>query len=534
MATDELCFLNVTELAALIKARHVSPVELVQALLRRIDTWNDDLLAYLHVSAEQALAAAHAAEIEISGGGYRGPLHGIPVAYKDIYDVQGLPTTAGSKIMAGYVAPADSTSAARLRQAGAVCLGKLNTIEFASGSMDVFGDARNPWNTLMFPGGSSAGSGTALAAHLVPMATGSDTGGSIRNPASFCGIVGLKPTYGRISRAGVIPLSWSLDHAGPMTRTVADTALMLQAMAGSDPRDPSAALQPVPDYHAALREDLQGIRLGVPRTFYFEHADPEVIDAVHQALEAMQQLGASVQEVDLPHSCYGPAASWSIAYSESFAFHRANFFARSREYTTAFLHKITAAACLTAEERVTAQRVRQVITAEFLAALEHVDAIVTPTTAYAAYPIGGASPQADVRSLTRPVSLTGLPALAVPCGFTSTALPVSMQLVGRAWDESMLLRIGHAYERAADWSTRRAPLAARTLPPREAPPAPPLSAVDAQWVMDFARLTGLSFVTEADAAPVAAALSPVRAQLDAARGQLAASCEPPVRPAPGW
>jgi hypothetical protein len=248
----------------------------------------------------------------------------------------------------------------------------------------------------------------------------------------------------------------------------------------------------------------------------------------------MQQLGASVREVDLPHSCYGPAASWSIAYSESFAFHRANFFARSREYTHAFLHKITGAACLTAEERVTAQRVRQVITAEFLAALNEVDAIVTPTTAYAAYPIGGTSPQADVRSLTRPVSLTGLPALAVPCGFTGTHLPISMQLVGRAWEESTLLRIGHAYERAAGWYTHRAPLDARTLPPLDAPPAPPTSTVDAQWVMDFARLTGLSFVTEADAAPVAAALSPVRAQLEEARQQLAASCEPPVRPAPGY
>ena len=256
MPSTDLCFLNVTELAPLVRARKISPVEIVQALLSRIDALNDDLLAYLHVSAAPAMAAAQAAEIEIGNGGYRGPLHGIPVAYKDIYDVQGLPTTAGSKIMAGYVAPEDCTVAARLRHAGAICLGKLNTIEFASGSMEVFGIARNPWNTAMFPGGSSSGSGTALAAHLVPLATGSDTGGSIRNPASFCGIVGLKPTYGRISRAGIIPLSWSLDHAGPMARTVADTALMLQAMAGPDHRDPSAALQPVPDYRAALQGRL--------------------------------------------------------------------------------------------------------------------------------------------------------------------------------------------------------------------------------------------------------------------------------------
>ena len=531
MAHTDLFLLNVTELAPLLRARKISPVDVVQALLERIETLNGDVIAYLHVSAEPALAAAQAAAAEISAGGYRGPLHGIPVAYKDIYDVQGMPTTAASKVMAGYVAAADSTVAARLRQAGAICLGKLNTIEFASGSMDVFGTARNPWNTAMFPGGSSAGSGTALAAHMIPLATGSDTGGSIRNPASFCGIVGLKPTYGRISRAGIIPLSWSLDHAGPMARTVADTALMLQTMAGPDRRDPSAALHAVPDYHAALRGDLQGIRLGVPRSYYFEHADPDVVAAVRTAIATMQQLGASVREVEMPHSCYGSSASWAIAYSESFAFHRANFFARSRDYTHAFLHKITAAACLTAEERVTAQRLRQVITAEFLAALHEVDAIVTPTTAYPAYPIGGTSPQADMRSLTRPVSLTGLPALAVPCGFTSTDLPVSMQLVGRAWEESTVLRIGHAYEQAAGWHRRRPPLQAQAVPQPTPPPAPPRGSVDAQWVLDFARLTGLSFVTEADAVPVAAALSPVKAQLAEARQLLAPSCEPPVRPA---
>jgi aspartyl-tRNA(Asn)/glutamyl-tRNA(Gln) amidotransferase subunit A len=207
MPDTDLCFLNVTALAPLVRARKISPVEIVQALLARIGALNDDLLAYLHVSAGPAMAAARAAEIEIGSGGYRGPLHGIPVAYKDIYDVQGLPTTAASKIMAGYVAPEDCTVAARLRRAGAICLGKLNTIEFASGSMEVFGIARNPWNTAMFPGGSSSGSGTALAAHLIPLATGSNTGGSIRNPTSLCGVVGLKPTYGRVSRAGIIPLS---------------------------------------------------------------------------------------------------------------------------------------------------------------------------------------------------------------------------------------------------------------------------------------------------------------------------------------
>lgn len=532
MESTDLCCASVTELAPLIRQRKVSPVEVVRALLARIEQHNERLRAYLYVDAERTLAAAHAAEVEIGAGGYRGPLHGIPVAYKDIYDVQGLPTTAASKVMAGYVAREDSTVAARLRQAGALCLGKLNTLEFASGSMEVFGTARNPWNTELTPGGSSSGSGVALAAHLIPLATGSDTGGSIRNPASFCGIVGLKPTYGRISRAGIIPLSWSLDHAGPMARTVSDTACMLQAIAGPDHRDATAAQQPVPDYRAALERGVQGLRLGVPRTYFFEAADPDVVAAVQQAITMLQEFGATVAMVDLPHARYGSSASWAIAYTESFAFHRNNFFARARDYTPAFFHKITGAACLTAAERLIAQRLRQVITTEFVQVLGTVDAIVTPTTAYPAHPVDGKSPQSDMLSLTRPVSLTGLPALAVPCGFTRSGAPVSLQLVGRAWDEATLLRIGHAYEQAAGWYRHRPTLAPGPLPlyPADEPEAP--SAVDARWVLDFARLTGLDFVTDADAAAIAASIGPAKAQLAAAQPLLDASLEPPVRAAP--
>jgi aspartyl-tRNA(Asn)/glutamyl-tRNA(Gln) amidotransferase subunit A len=527
-----ICFLSAAELAPLIRKRAVSPVEVVEAHLERIATLNNNLRAYLYIASDQAIAAARAAEIDIVAGSYRGLLHGIPVAYKDIYDVAGMPTTAASKVMAGYLADADCTVAARLRRAGAICLGKLNTHEFASGSMEVFGTARNPWHTEMVPGGSSSGSGTALAAHLVTGATGSDTGGSVRNPASFCGIVGLKPTYGRISRAGIIPLSWSLDHAGPMARTVTDTAMLLQAIAGPDRRDASAATQPVPDYLAALCHDLQGIRIGVPQTYFFAEGDPEVMAAVRTAIDAMQPLGAVVRPIDLPHAWLGPAASWAIAYTESFAFHRDNFFARPRDYTPAFFHKIAGAAFLTAEERITAQRLRQVITAEFLTALEGVDVIIVPTTAYTAYPIGRASPQPDMRSLTRPISLTGLPALAVPCGFTTAGLPVSMQVVGRAWEESTVLRLGYAYEQAAGWYQRRAPIKPGPLP--SVPPASPAptGTLNAQWVMDFARLTGLSFVAESDAEPIAASIAPVKAMLAEARSRLAAGVEPPVRPAP--
>jgi aspartyl-tRNA(Asn)/glutamyl-tRNA(Gln) amidotransferase subunit A len=422
-----------------------------------------------------------------------------------------------------------------LLDAGVVILGKTNCDEFAMGSSTEnsgYGVTRNPWDATRVPGGSSGGSAAAVAARMAFGALGTDTGGSIRQPASFCGIVGLKPTYGRVSRAGIIPLSWSLDHAGPMARTVADTALLLRAIAGPDPRDPTAALQAVPDYQAALGGGLQGVRIGVPDAYFFEQADPDVVGAVRTALQTMQQLGAVVREVRLPHAPYGPAASWAIAYTESFAFHRANFFARPRDYTAAFLHKIAGAACLTAEERLTAQRVRQVITAECLAALREVDAIVTPTTAYPAYPIGGASPQVDMHSLTRPVSLTGLPALAVPCGFTRTGLPVSMQLIGRAWEESTVLRIGHAYEQATDWHRRRPPLRPEPLPavPPPAPSEP--GEVDARWVLDFARLTGLSFIDEADAVPIAASIAPVKALLAGAHRWLDAGIEPPARPAP--
>jgi aspartyl-tRNA(Asn)/glutamyl-tRNA(Gln) amidotransferase subunit A len=524
--------LSAAELALLIRKHTVSPVDIVQAYLERIEALNEDLRAYLYIASDQALAAARAAEIDIMAGNYRGALHGIPVAYKDIYDVAGMPTTAASKVMAGYLAEEDCSVAARLRRAGAICLGKLNTHEFASGSMEVFGTARNPWNTAMVPGGSSSGSGTALAAYLVAGATGSDTGGSVRNPASYCGIVGLKPTYGRISRAGIIPLSWSLDHAGPMARTVTDVAMLLQVMAGADDRDASAAARPVPNYQAALQHDLQGLRVGVPRAYFFEEGDPEVIGAVRAAIEALRPLGAAVQQIDLPRAWLGPAASWAIAYTESFAIHRDNFFARPRDYTPAFFHKIAGAAFLTAEERITAQRLRQLITAEFVSALEAVDAIIVPTTAYPAYPIGRASPQADMRSLTRSVSLTGLPALAVPCGFTSAALPVSMQIIGRAWEESTVLRLGYAYEQAAGWYQRRAPIRPGPIPAASPVASASAGGIDAQWVLDFARLTGLSFVAASDAEPIAASIAPVKAMLTEARTRLDARVEPPVRSAP--
>ena len=531
MSYEALSYLSIDELGRKLCSREVSPVDVVDALLTRIEQYNNHLIAYLHVDGETARKAAKAAEQEISAGGYRGPMHGIPIAYKDIFHVKGLPTTANSRLMADYIADADCTVVSRLRNSGAICMGKLNTIEFASGSMDFLGNARNPWHTERHPGGSSSGSGTALAAHLVHGAMGSDTGGSIRIPASLCGIVGLKPTYGRISRSGILPLSWSLDHAGPMARTVTDVAHLLQVIAGADHNDPSAALQGVPNYTSTLTANIRGRRIGVPKNYFFEASDPEVVEAVRTAIAVMQGLGAEVKEIELPTSVHASAASWAIAYSEAFSLHRSRFFERSREYTPAFLHKITGAALLSSDELLTALRLREKVTMEFTDALHEVDVIATPTTAYPAHSISGQAPESATHSLTRPISLTGLPSLAMPCGFAAGGLPISMQLTGRAWEEQTILDIGFAYENATEWSHRRAPINAETKPPDHQPEASLPSEIDANWVMDFAKLTGLTFVTEDDAGGIAQSIGPQKTQLKRALEVIDIGLEPAVRPA---
>lgn len=513
----DLCFLDAAELARYIREKEVSPVEVVKALLARITELNDRLRAFIHVAGERALEEAREAEKEIGKGRYRGPLHGIPVAYKDIFDVRGLPTTAGSRILAGYTAREDSTVAARLRAAGAVCLGKLNTWEFASGSMEVYGDARNPWNTEVVTSGSSSGSGAALAAHMIPLATGTDTGGSVRGPAHHCGLVGLRPSFGRISRAGIIPLSWSLDHPGPMARTVRDLALLLKEMAGPDPQDPTTLGQPPVDFDLSKRENLKGKRVGLPGPAFFTGSDPDVLEAFYGAVKKMEELGASMEEIDLPPAGYGAGSSWTIAYSEAFAFHRACFARRWADYTPAFRQKITTAALLSSDDFVTAQRVRQAITSAFLSALEGVDVIVTPTASHPAHPIGQASPAPEMLTFMRLVSLTGLPALSVPCGFSRAGLPIGIQLAGRMWAEAAVLGIGHVYEQATEWHKRRPPLQPRPVPVYAPVAAGGQGQVSAPWVLEMAARLGLDFITPADAAPIAKQVGPVKGQLADAR-----------------
>jgi aspartyl-tRNA(Asn)/glutamyl-tRNA(Gln) amidotransferase subunit A len=542
MNKADLVFASAAELSPLIKKREVSPVELVEAFLDRIALLNDSLKAFIHVNTEEALQSARNLEGELSKGHWRGPLHGIPVAYKDIIDVAGLPTTAASKVMDGYRADEDATVAARLRDAGAICLGKLNLLEFASGSMEVFGAARNPWNLNYSPGGgSSTGSAVAVAGGLVTLALGTDTGGSIRGPAAGCGIPGLKPTYGRVSRAGVIPLSWSLDHVGPMARSVDDLALMLQVIAGPDPRDSTASTVPVPDYSSSTLRQLRRLRIGLPKQFFFEGCDDEVLQVLEQVSSGLRDLGHDTVEINLPNADLGPAASWAMAYSEAFAYHRKNFLERSGDYTGAFLWKITAAGMLSAEERIIAQRIQQAVTDDFVSALTEVDAIIVPVVRRAPAKLGASPAQRgdDTRSTTRPISLTGLPTLVLPCGFSRAGMPLAFQLVSRSWDEETLFMIGRSWETVHDWRKSRPSCAALDDPTDEksAQIAPPSVAdgpapISGDWIMQAAQLLGLNYVSENEADQLASMLAPVKTHLAIARDRLDPQLEPAVRPAP--
>ena len=371
---------------------------------------------------------------------------------------RGIRTTCGSRILKEWVPDADAAVATRLYAAGAILLGKLNMHEFAYGPTGVnphYGTPKNPWDRARMPGGSSSGSGVAVAAGLAAGALGTDTGGSVRIPASLCGIVGLKPTYGRVSRAGVIPLAWSLDHVGPMTRTVADAALLLQALAGRDPADPSTADVPVPDYRRALEGGIRGLRLGLPTDLFFERLDPEVRAAVLGAARSLEGLGASVEEVPLPRIPHAGPASFAIIAAEATAYHEPYLKTRAAEYGADVRARLTAGQFVLATQYLKAQRARQVIRAEVDAALGRVHALLLPTTPIPAPPLEAREVTVDgltedVRwwliRCTRPINVTGHPALSVPCGFTAGGLPIGLQLVGRHFDEATLLRIGHAFE----------------------------------------------------------------------------------------
>jgi aspartyl-tRNA(Asn)/glutamyl-tRNA(Gln) amidotransferase subunit A len=457
MAAD-LAYATVSELARAFRARELSPVEYATDCLRRVERLDKTLHAFVTVTADRALADARAAEAAIRRGA-AGPLAGVPVAYKDIYATRGIVTTAGSALLADWVPEEDSTCVRRLQEAGMVMLGKLITHEFAFGIQfpgHRFPAARNPWNLDHIPGGSSSGSGAALAAGLTVGALGTDTGGSIRGPAAFCGVAGLKPTYGRVSRAGVITLSWTLDHTGPMARTVEDCAHLLQALAGYDAADPASSRAPVGDYLAGIGAGVRGLRIGVPRAYFHDGLHPEVAAAFEAALGTLRGLGAEVREVEIP-SIHDAPAFMVIMLSEAFAYHERDLRRRPELYGEVLREKLMIGALFTGPEYVQAQRLRARLQAETAEVLREVDLLASPTAVVPAPPFSQVwDPDFPfARSNMPPFNMTGLPALALPCGFSAAGLPLSLQLAGRPFDEATVLRAGHAYEQATDWHRRR-------------------------------------------------------------------------------
>ncbi|HEX7975937.1 MAG TPA: amidase, partial [Anaerolineales bacterium] len=438
--------LTLTQAADLIRKRELSPVELTQAYLERIPLLDPQVNAYITVTGEQAMEQARQAEAEIERGHVRGPLHGIPIALKDLYETRGVLTTAGSRFFAGYVPEADAAAVQKLTEAGAVILGKLNMHEIALGvtsNNPHYGPCRNPWALDRSPGGSSGGSGAALAAGLCLGSLGSDTGGSIRIPASLCGVVGLKPTFGRISGRGVIPLSWNLDHPGPMGRSVRDVALLLEALAGYDPADPYSVNIPAGRYLETLEEGLLGSRVALASDEFFTQIDPEVLQAVQAAAGVFEKLGAQVTPVEFPGARQAALTNGQMVNSDAAAFHRERLAARPEDFGPDVLQRLQAGAALPIQDYIMARHTQVALHREFEQFFAKFDLLLTPTTPVTAPLIEGPDAVEQARRLTRftaGFNLTGLPALSVPCGFTRQGLPIGLQIVARPWSEAAVLR----------------------------------------------------------------------------------------------
>jgi aspartyl-tRNA(Asn)/glutamyl-tRNA(Gln) amidotransferase subunit A len=448
-------------LAPKVRAGKLSPVAVTEACLERIGKLDERLHSFIHVASD-ALEQARTAEQEIRSGVWRGPLHGIPVGVKDNYLTRDMPTTAGTTAQGISFPLRDSTAAARLRAAGAVLIGKTRTHEFAWGN--VTPPVRNPWDLARVPSGSSGGSGAALAAGLCSAALGSDTGGSIRMPASVCNCVGLKATFGRISREGVVPHSWSLDHAGPLTRTVGDAALLLNVLAGYDPADPACQSQPTPDYTRALGRPIKGLTLGVCRNHFFERNQPEVERAVEQAIADLAAQGAQVHEFRIPLLEYGLGAIFAIELASSTAYHDVSLRAgRTPGFQPDVRTLVEIGRFVTAADYLKAEQYRTVLMEAYRDAFGKVDVVLGPTTPITAWKIGDWTVEVGGRQesvlaaswrFTYPYNLTGLPAISVPCGFDGQGLPIGLQIAGRPFDEPTVLRVAHAYERTHEWKDR--------------------------------------------------------------------------------
>ena len=486
MLTD----LTISELGARFRSGEATSTEATRAYLARVDALDSELRAFLTVTREQALAQAADADARFRAGRPRGPLDGVPVALKDVLCTRGVRTTCGSKILEHFVPPYDATAVTRLLDAGAVLLGKLNMDEFAMGSStehSAFFPTRNPWDLDRVPGGSSGGAAAAVAARLAAATLGTDTGGSIRQPAAFCGTVGFKPTYGRVSRYGLIAFASSLDQIGPFTRSVEDAALVLGTIAGVDPMDSTSVDVPVPDYRADLARGIEGLRIGIPAEYFIDGMDPEVETGVRAAIATLERLGARTEPVSLPHTEYGLAAYYLIAPAEASSnlarYDGVKYGLRSpggKDLIDMYSRTRAAGFGDEVKRRVMlgtyalsagyydayygqAQRVRTLLARDFAQAFERVDVIAAPTTPGVAFKFGERAEPLQMYLndiFAVPVNLAGLPGVSVPAGFTAGGLPIGLQLIGRAFDEATLLRTAHAYEQATEWRARKPALGA--------------------------------------------------------------------------
>lgn len=467
---NSLCAISIKEAADLISAHKVKPSELVEAHIERINTTDDKLNSFITVLSESALRSSLIAEKEIMNGNYRGPIHGIPIGLKDLYDTAGTITTVGSKIYRGRLPQEDATVVSRLKEAGAIVVGKLQMHEFALGATSINphdGPARNPWDTERITGGSSGGSASSVAAGQCMASLGTDTGGSIRIPSALCGIVGLKPTFGRVSRKGVFPLSWTMDTVGPMTRTVEDAALMLNAMVSFDPSDPGSSPHETEDFTSKLGQGIEGLTIGVPQEYFYETTSPEVKEALTSAEKVFESLGAKVIPLSIPVLEHSLAISGTIMLTEAASVHENNLKNRPFDIGDDVRLRLTQGSLYSAVDYLKAQRGRHEFNNQIDKAMETVDILLAPT-------VGIGAPKIDDKTvvlngveypalalmprLTRPHNICGLPTISIPCGFTSSGLPIGMQLAGRAFEDSVVIQTANAYENATDWAKQSPPI----------------------------------------------------------------------------
>jgi aspartyl-tRNA(Asn)/glutamyl-tRNA(Gln) amidotransferase subunit A len=466
---SDLAMKPIHELAPLIERGEVSPVDVTEEVLERIRTLDDRLHTFITVDPTRAVAEARAAQAEIARGEYRGPLHGIPMGIKDNIAVAGWPTTNGSALMTDNVTDYDATTVVRLREAGAIIVGKNNMHEWAMGGTSqpsAFGAVHNPWDESRVPGGSSGGSAAAVSASLIYASVGTDNKGSVRNPASFCGIVGLKPTYGLVSRFGELPASSAnTDHLGPLTKDVADAALLLRVLAGHDPGDPTSLRSETKDYAASLGQGVQGLRIGIVREYFFEQATSEVRQIVEKAIGVLESLGADIREVRIPSLQYMPLAE--PAWVNELRTYLFPFLRRGRDVFAdqAIWDRVVLNEFVRAADTQKALRLRNLILSEFHQVFTQVDLLAMPTNMTPAFPIEGSDREREATlastsvTLTAPYNLTGHPVISVPCGFSADGLPVGLSLAGRHWEDERVLCAAHAYEQAATGGYVPAPIA---------------------------------------------------------------------------